>query len=395
MPKSLKAVFLLIVLLGAGGIGMAVFNKLKADGGSAGGGKRETPPAPVQASPVTRGLIELRRTFSGTLEASARFEISPKVAGRIVNLEVDLADVVKRGLIVARLDDAEFVQAVASAEAELAVAQANAAETGSALETADRELARVQALRERGIASESQLDTAAAGRLAAQAAAKVALAQVSRAEAAVETARIRLGYTRIVADWNGEEAERIVAERFVEEGETVSANTPLMAIVTLHPILGVVYATEKDYGRLQNGQDVALMTDAYPGRRFPGRINRIAPVFKESSRQARVELHADNTGHELKPGMFIRAEVVLDRVEDAVIVPVEAVTRRGGETGLFVVDTAGETVKWVAVAVGIQDGGKAQVIGEGVTGRVVSLGQQLIQDGSRIRLPEASVETGR
>ena len=102
-----------------------------------------------------------------------------------------------------------------------------------------------------------------------------------RAEASLETANIRLGYTRITAGWSGGDDQRVVAERYVDEGETVSANTPLLRIVELDPITGVIFVTERDYARLQPGQEVLLLTtDAYPGEDFQGRIERIAPVFR-------------------------------------------------------------------------------------------------------------------
>jgi multidrug resistance efflux pump len=113
--------------------------------------------------------------------------VAPKVSGRIENLAVDMADTVTRGQLVARLDNDEYLQAVARAEAELAVARANLAEARSRLETADRELNRIGTLRQRGVASESRLDAAKAEQVEAQARVIVAGAQVSRASAFLET----------------------------------------------------------------------------------------------------------------------------------------------------------------------------------------------------------------
>jgi RND family efflux transporter MFP subunit len=355
-------------------------------------------PAPVEVAPIERGPMELRRTFSGALEAPGQFVVAPKVSGRVERLTVNLADSVSRGQVVAELDNDEYVQAVAQSRAELAVARANLVEAESALEIAVRELDRVVRLRERGVASESNLDTARANRLAKKARLEVARAEVTRAEASLATARIRLGYTRITADWSGGKGSRVVAERYVDEGQTVSANTPLLRIVELDPVTGVIFATEKDYGKLQPGQGVSLATDAYPGESFDGRILRIAPVFREATRQARVEVSVKNPGHRLKPGMFIRATVVLDRVADAVIVPEQALTSRNNRTGVFLVDDDGRSVVWREVRVGIREGGRVQVLGEELSGRVVILGQQLVDEGSPIVIPagegEAAAEEG-
>jgi RND family efflux transporter MFP subunit len=319
--------------------------------------------------------------------------VAPKIAGRVERLAADMADRVTRGQVVAELDDDEYVQAVAQADADLAVAQANEAQARSALEIAKRELDRNETLREQGVASDTQLDAAVADHLAKQAGVKVAEAQVTRARAELATAKIRLGYTKVTASWSGEDEARVVAERFVDEGETVSANAPLMSIVSLDPITAVVSAAERDYGNLRDGQPVTLTTDAYPGATFDGRIVRISPVFRQASRQARVELSVANPDGRLKPGLFVRAAVVLDRVEDATIVPQSALLTREGATGVFVADEAGTTVRWQPIKVGIRDGERVQVLGD-VSGRVVTLGQQLLDDGAPITIPQMASKSG-
>ncbi len=128
----------------------------------------------------------------------------------------------------------------------------------------------------------------------------------------------------------------------------------------------------------------SLRTDAYPGETFEGRIARIAPVFRESTRQARVEVWLDNPGLRLKPGMFVRAEVVLDRVAEATIVPEQALVRRDGRDGVFVLNADGKSVSWREVTVGIRYGGQVQVQGEDLGVHVVTLGQQLLDDGSAV-----------
>jgi RND family efflux transporter MFP subunit len=182
-----------------------------------------------------------------------------------------------------------------------------------------------------------------------------------------------------------------VAERFVEEGETVAANEPLFRIVELDPITAVVHVTERDYAGLRDGQTATLRTDAYPARTFDGRIERIAPVFRETTRQARVELRIDNPDLRLKPGMFVRASVVLDEVADATVVPASALTTRDGREGLFVVAEDGATVDWRPVQAGIRDDQRVQVLDAAdLAGRqVVTLGQQLLDDGSPVSVRTA------
>ncbi|MEZ4601030.1 MAG: efflux RND transporter periplasmic adaptor subunit [Syntrophotaleaceae bacterium] len=352
-------------------------------------------PIPVEVVDIVRGPMELRRTFSGALEAPSEFVVAPKVSGRVERLKVNLADQVSRGQVVAEMDNDEYVQEVAQARAELAVAEANRAEARSALEIADRDLDRATRLRQRGVASEADLDTARANKLAKQAQLEVARAGVTRARAALETARIRLGYTKITADWNDGSGTRVVAERFVNEGQTVSANTSLLRIVELDPLTGVIFVSEKDYGQLRTGQAVTLTTDAYPGQTFKARIERIAPVFREATRQARVELSVANPERQLKPGMFIRATIVLDRAADAVIVPDQALTSRRDRTGIFLVAEDSRTVHWREVRTGIREEGRVQILDPELSGQVVTLGQQLVEDGSPVIIPTGKEAAGR
>ena len=346
--------------------------------------------APVEVAPVQHGQITLRRTFSGELEALAEFVVAPKVSGRVKHMLVDIADTVSRGQVVAALDDDEFVQSMAQARADLAVAQANLAEARSALEIANREYRRTESLVKRGIASDSEFDAARQALMVKQAQLEVATAQVTKAEASLETANIRLGYTQVTAGWTGGGDQRVVAERYVDEGQTVAANTPLLLIVELHPIVGVVFVTECDYAYLKPGQVVSLTTDAFQGKTFAGSIDRIAPVFRKSTRQAKVEMAIDNPRHQLKPGMFIRATVELTRVPDATIVPEAALTLRDDRHGVFIVAADGKSVSWRPVDVGIREGDRVQVKGEGLTGRVVVLGQALVKDGSPIAIAHES-----
>lgn len=393
------------VLAALAGIGYLVYTRLTDTDAPA----RERMIAPVSAAPIDRGPIALRRTSSGTLESSARFVVAPKVAGRVARLTVDLADPVERGQVVALLDAAEFEQAVEQAKADLAVAEANITEARSTLQITERELERITALGGRGVISASTADTAKAEKLAGTAAVAVARAQARRAQASLEAARIRLSYTRITADWpesvqreGGADREgsadradtgradtgRVVAERFVDAGETISANTPLLTIVDLDPLTGVIYVTEKDYPRLAIGQPVEIVTDAWPDRTFAARIHRIAPVFRETSRQARIELRVDNADRALRPGMFIRATITLEVVDDATTVPIEALVMRGDRDGVFVIDPDGRTVHFRAVELGIRDGDRVQVTGDGLTGRVVTLGQQLLDEGSPVKVTD-------
>ena len=389
MKSSGPKMFILTILLvgAAAGLGWVIFGRLQDRAGSSKSAKTLRP-VPVEVVEIKRGPIALQRIFSGELEALAEFVVAPKVSGRVERVIVNIADTVTRGQVVAELDNDEYVQAVAQARADLEVARANRSQAKSALEIAKREFKRTESLLKRGIASDSEFDAVRQDRLAKQAQLKVGAAQVTKAESSLETANIRLGYTQVTAGWTGGAGHRVVAERYVNEGQTVAANAPLLSIVDLNPIVGVIFVTERDYAHLKPGQLVSLTTDAYPGEQYPGRIARIAPIFRKSTRQARIEMTIDNPQHRLKPGMFISATVVLARVPEATIVPEQAVTIRDDLNGVFIVSEDGQSVAWREVKVGIREGDRVQVEGEGLSGRVVTLGQQLVKNGSAITIPD-------
>ncbi len=388
-----KIFILTVLLIGAtAGLGWVIFGELQDRAGSSKSAKTLRP-VPVEVAQIQRGSIALQRTFSGELEALAEFVVAPKVSGRVERVIVNIADSVKRGQVVAELDNDEYVQAVAQAQADLLVAWANQAQAKSALEIANREFKRTESLLKRGIASDSEFDAARQARLAKQAQLKVGAAQVTKAESSLEIANIRLGYTKVTAGWTGGAEHRVVAERYVNEGQTVAANAPLLLIVDLNPIIGVIFVTERDYAHLKPGQLVSLITDAYPGEQYPGRIARIAPVFRKSTRQARIEMTIDNPQHRLKPGMFIRTTIVLTQVSAATIIPEQALTIRDDRSGVFIVSEEGQSVAWHEVKVGIREGDRVQVEGKGLSGRVVTLGQQLVKNGSAITIPDVQGKT--
>ncbi|MEE2939366.1 MAG: efflux RND transporter periplasmic adaptor subunit [Planctomycetota bacterium] len=370
---------------------------------AAGCGAEARPPAaagrlaaPVAVAPVEIGPITLRRTFSGALEASAEVAVAPRVGGQVRQLLVDIGDEVRRDQVVARIDDRELRQATLQGEAELAVARANQDEAAAAAEIAERALERIKALRTDGVASEAELDSARTQALARRSRVSVTLAQIQRAEAALEAARLRLAESVVRAEWaDGDDEVRLVGQRFVDEGANVAAGSPVLSIVGLAPMVAVIFVPERDYARLRPGQAAALATDAYPGERFRATVARVAPVFSRSTRQVRVELEVANDDRRLKPGMFVTAGLDLGSEEAATVVPYAALTSRRDQRGVFVlVSSPGSTptVRWVPVEVGIREGGRVQVIGEGITGSVVILGMELCDDGAPVNVAAVSDE---
>lgn len=344
---------------------------------------------PVEVAAIQRGPFSFHRTFSGTIDPRAHFAVAPKVGGRIQRILVDVSDSVVRGQVVVQMENAEFEQEVIEAEARLAVAEANREEAKNRFVIAKRQLDRAKTLNDKGIASESAYDSAQTQFLTGQSAVRVAEANLKREDALLRAAKIRMEYTLVKADWKEGDNERTVAERYVDEGNTVAANTPILSIVEIDPVIALIQVTEKDYPLISLGQKAEVRAEGSPGKVFTGTVARISPIFRESSRQAKIELHIANPEHLLKPGMFARCTLELKHFNNAVSVPVMAITKRDNKTGVFRVAEDSQSVDWVEAKTGFKSGEQVQLIESDLSGRVVTIGQQFITDGSKIKiLPE-------
>ncbi|MBW1713906.1 MAG: efflux RND transporter periplasmic adaptor subunit [Deltaproteobacteria bacterium] len=379
-----KVLIVLIVLALLGALGWQIYRKT---GGSKTLTRSQNPPVAVEVAPVETGLIREMGRYTGSLKPSSQFVVAPRIPGRLKRLLVNIGDQVKRNQVVVQIVDEEYRLQVEQAKAALAVSVANLAEAKSNLDLAKKEYDRAASLGGKRIVTQSELEVAEARFKAAQAKERVAQAMVAEKKAALKEAEVRLSYTQIEARWQGGSETRLVGEKFVDEGSLLAVNTPIVTILELNPIVGVIHVIERDYPRLKVGQEVSVTTEALPERIFKGRIARVAPLIKEASRQARVELEIPNPDQVLKPGMFIRAEVEFARHQGATIVPVTALVRRNGQTGVFVADLERKKVRFVLLELGISEARRAQVLRPALSGMVVVMGHHLLEDGAGISLP--------
>jgi len=372
---------------------IAILTGLRLYKGIVGSGNKKGPglsggPVAVETKPIQKGAIRDIAVFTGSLEPRAQFIVAPKVAGWLKKLLVDVGDTVERNQIIALLDDEEFAQQVEQDRAELEVTKANAENSASDLNIARREYERAKTLREKQIASASELDESEAVFNASQTKYKVSLAQVAQKEAALKAAEVRLSYTKVRAFWEEGDQTRVVGERFVDEGTLLQVNQPIVSILENNPLTGVVYVIERDYPKVRIGQEAIITTDAYPDRMFTGKILRIAPLLKESSRQARIEIEVPNPDHLLKPGMFVRTQVEFARHENATLIPFASLVKRKNKEGIFIADVQNLKVNFVPVTMGITNGELVEVIEPAISGLVVTMGNHLLENGSEITLPK-------
>jgi RND family efflux transporter MFP subunit len=349
-------------------------------------------PVPVNVEPIRKASVQDVISFTGTLYPRSQFMVAPKVGGRLESLMVNIGDYVQQGQLIAVLDDDEYIQQVGQAKAELEVAEARIEETRGALDIARRELERAKELRQKDISSQSAFDTAQARYNAQVAILKSAEAQYAQKKASLKAAEIRLSYTQIRASWTNGDEFRVVGERFVDEGALLTPNAPIVSILENNILTAVVYVIERDYPKIRTNQPSLVSTDAFPGRSFNGRVIRVAPILKETSRQARVDIEVPNPGNLLKPGMFVRIQIELDRHNNATVVPMAALVKKDGIQGVFMADIQENKAGFVPVTLGIVQDELAEIIKPSLNGLVVTLGQHLLEDGSTIILPGAGPE---
>jgi RND family efflux transporter MFP subunit len=351
--------------------------------------ERPARPVAVEVRAISTGSIRDVRRLSGSLAPAAEYLVAPKIAGRLRLLTVDIGDEVERGQVIAQLEDDEQREALSETTAELEVSRARLDEADSAVEIARRRYERVDNLFKDRVASDSDVDDARLELLAREAERKVTEAQLRQREAAVRASEIRLSYATILADWEQGIRRMVVGQRYVDEGALLSTNDAIVSLLDIDRLRAIAFVTERDYTRLSIDQTALVSVEAYAGRQFEGRITRLAPQFSETSRQARVEVEIDNTSRELKPGMFVRLDVKLEERQNARLVPMNALARREGIQGLFLVDRETGTANFVPVKVGIIEGAVAEILEPAnMAGEVVTLGQNLLSNGSAITIPE-------
>jgi len=381
-----KIIVILILVSAVFFLGWQIYQKTFLSQKSTGRRSRNVSVA-VELSPIVKATIQDIGKYTGSLYPFSEFILAPKIAGRIDRIRLNIGDTVKSGQLAAIIEDEEYLQQVSQAKAEIEVARANLQEQETALENAKREYDRTVALRKKQIASESQLDTAASAFKTQQAKLKVAYSRVAQSEAALKVSNARLAYTQIHVPDNNGIGYRVVGERFVDEGAMLSPNTPIVSILDIGKLIAAIHVIERDYPKIKKGFKAVISTDAFPGRSFYGKVVRIAPLFKEKSREARVEIEIPNTDHLLKPGMFVRTEIGFEEHDQATVVPVEALVKRDGIQGVFLVDRDKKTARFVPVTTGIVNKGIAEILDPPVSGDVVVLGHHMLEDGGSIILP--------
>jgi HlyD family secretion protein len=269
---------------------------------------------------VERGDLQVSVTATGTLQALVTVQVGTQVSGPIASIHADFNTEVKKGEVIARLDTTLL-------HAALEDARSNLARVAAQERQAAEELKRTQALFDRALISQAELDQA-------MAAAQVAKANLSSARSQVERARINLRYAIITSPIDG-----IVLSRAVDVGQTVAAsfNTPTLFTIAgdLRQMEVKAAVDEADIGRVKAGQKATFTVDAYPEAEFEGTVQqvRLEPKVEQNVVTYDVVIRVPNPDKKLMPGMTANLTIAVTRKEDVMLVPSAALRFRPPREG--------------------------------------------------------------
>jgi len=334
---------------GGGGFGGGGF------GGPGGGGPRV--PMTVELGSAKRGTVEAHLTVVGNLIGQQTVAIAPRTGGRLLSVNVQLGDRVRRGQVLAKIEDREMVEQVRAAEASQEVAKATIRQREADLNVAKLNFDRSKNLYERQLLAKQALDDAESRHLAAVAQLDLSTAQLSANAARLEELKINLQHTSVASPVDG-----FVASRTVDPGAMVNTNTAIASVVDISRLRLVVNVVERDLRMVSPGDVAVVEVDAYPGETFSGKIARVAPVLDPATRTAAMEVEIPNGDNKLKPGMYARINLTVEERKNALVVPKGAVIDFENKRGVWQ-PNADNRAQFVPVQLGIDGGETLEILG--------------------------------
>jgi HlyD family secretion protein len=349
-------------------------------GGFGGGGFR--PPLTVQMAEATSGDISASMTVVGNLIGEQTVDVVPRTGGRLVSVNVQLGDRVRRNQLLGKIEDFEIVEQVKQAEASLEVARATIRQRDADLKVAELNFERSKNLFGRQLLAKQALDDAESRFLAAQAQLDLSRAQATQTSARLEELQINLGNTRIISPVDG-----FVARRNADAGAWVSQNAPVVSVVDISRLRLVANVVEKDLRLVNVGDPANVEVDAFPGDVFKGRIARVSPVLDPATRTAPIEVEIPNADNRLKPGMYAKVLLTIEERKGTTIVPKVAVVDFEGKRGVWV-PVADNKARFVPVTLGLEDPERMEILDGLKPGdRIITDGASSLRAGDTVVLP--------
>jgi multidrug efflux system membrane fusion protein len=319
------------------------------------------PPATVTVSEAKSEVVPNLLKAVGDLAAVHQVNVTSDVSGRITAILFTAGSNVKAGSPLVQLFDAPEQGDLASFKAQATVAQLS--------------LERAKQLASRQFGPQATVDST-------QAAFDQANAGIAKTEAIISQKLVR-------APFDGE-----LGVRHVEVGQFLTAGTQIVTLTDLSTVYANFTTTEKDSATLKVGQTVRVVVDAYPDRKFEGKITTIEPQINTDTRNIRIQATIDNPDRVLKPGMFATTTVVLPDKPAVITVPETAVdyTLYGDSVYLITENKTDDgKTSLTAVRTFVRTGDRVDgrvVIASGLKAgdRVVAVGQLKLQSGAAVAI---------
>ncbi len=318
------------------------------------------PPVAVETRTATPGEMVEGVEVTGTLEPKFSADVKTQIPGLVKQVYVTEWVRVKKGTPLARIDVAETEALVKRAEAAVESARAGAAQAQVAVNRSERELARLQKLKESGLATQQSLDDARTESEASRARLDAARAQIRVAEEELRQARARLAKGLVTAPMDG-----VVALREVNVGDLASdaaAGKPIFRIVDNRLLNLTVNVPSTASGKIRVGQQLEFSVDSLPGKTFAGRVMFVNPEISAADRSLKVIAEVSNPGEVLKGGLFAKGRIVIGTRSSVLQVPrsaASAIDLAAGTGTLFVVN--GTTAEQRAVKLGTAGGDLVEI----------------------------------
>ncbi|MGE0032030.1 MAG: efflux RND transporter periplasmic adaptor subunit [Steroidobacteraceae bacterium] len=334
---------------------------------------------------------------TGYVTARRQATVSAKITGKVRTVLIEEGQVVKEGEILATLDDSETRADVALRQAQVAAARAGLAEIQSALANAERELVRQRELEARKLTSVAALDTARTQAEALRARLASQESQVKVAEEALDVARVQLDNTIVRAPFAG-----VVTVKAAQPGEMISPvsagggsiRTGIGTIVDMDSLEIQVDVSEAYINRVQAGQPVEAVLNAYPDWRIPAEVIAIVPTADRSKATVKVRIALRTRDPRIVPEMGVRVAFLEEQQQASataavapsrgVLVPPAAIRQDAGADVIYVM-VDGRAERRVVTLGGTQ--GDARQVLRGVSGgeAVIVEAPETLKDGDPVK----------
>ena len=357
---------------------------------------------PIKVSAVHPEIRIVEQTVSntraGTIDACRRSKMSPAMGGQIAFLHVKEGDLVQKDQVLIELWNKESKARVKETQARVQVSERSAQQVCILSDRAQREAKRKTELLQRGLASEEATETAVSNAESQSAACDAALTQVEANQASVEVVEASLERTMLIAPFNG-----VIAEIEGELGEYVTpspvgvATKPTVDLIDSSCIYISAPIDEIDAPEVVSGMTARITMDAFGNQEFPATVRRVAPYVLDLEKQARtVEIEAvfDNPDQTLLPGYSADIEVIIDRAEDTLSIPTQALMR---DNFVYVVDAETMTLTKKQIEIGIGNWQYTEVTnGLSIDDQIVlSVDREGVKAGAKVLIEKDEAEESK